>query len=275
MSYSEQAQAVVEGAASAHDDFRTVYTKNDIRVPFRKPHNVIIVSGDGYVRQCISRALSVPGIAAVVFESAAAYLACDRTSAAACIVLDVVLPDMCGLDLQRQLAGTCPPIIFATRRAEIAFSVRAMKEGAFDFLAVPFGPQELLLSVNEAIEFDRISRLQREELIGMRGRFERLTPRERQVMRLIVQGMPNKRAAHHLGISEVTVQIHRGRIKQKLELKSLAALVGVAVRLGIAPADVSRPVLDAPQNASRTPTLKYGPTLSYGTPLKKLDSILL
>jgi FixJ family two-component response regulator len=259
MSYSEQARALV-----ASED----------RAGHSRLHEVFVVSGDEYVRHCVGRALWAQGVSPVVFESAAAFLACDKASTAACIILDVVLPDMSGLDLQRQLAGTCPPIIFATRQAEISCSVRAMKAGAFDFLTVPFG-QQLACSLQAALELDRVSRPEREQLIGMRERCARLTPRELQVMRLLVHGMSNKCVAHELGISEITAQIHRGRVKQKMEVNSLAELVRIAIRLGIARADASQRVAAAPQKAKRTPTLKFGPTLSYGTPLKKLESILL
>jgi FixJ family two-component response regulator len=257
MLYGEQAQAFVEHESS-------------IGAP--ELSSVFVVSGDDYVRQCVWRALSVQGLSPIMLDSAAAYLACDKTDAPACIILDVVLPDMSGLELQKRLAGTCAPIIFVTRRAEITCSVLAMKAGAFDFLTVPFASQALLFCVHAALELDRISRPQREEFIGMGERFARLTPREREVMRLIVDGMQNKQVARELGISEVTAQIHRGRIKQKMEVASVAELVRIAIRLGIGPADSSRPIA---QNARRTPTLKYGPTLSYGTPLKKLDSMLL
>lgn len=240
-----------------------------------KAHSVFVVSGDECVRRCVCCVLAAQGVSPIVFESAAEYLACDKTSAPACIILDVMLADMCGFDLQKQLAGTCPPIIFATRRAEIACSVRAMKSGAFDFFTVPCGAQALWCSVHAALELDKVSRQQREEVVGMRERFDRLTPRERQVMRLIADGLPNKLVACELGISQITVQIHRGRIKQKMEAPSLAELVRVAIRLGIVPADLSRPARRAPQNSSRTPTLKYRPTRSYGTPVKTLDSILV
>lgn len=234
--------------------------------------SVFVVSGDESVRQYVWRVLSAQAVSPIMLESAAAYLACEKADAPACIILDVVLPDMSGLELQRRLAGTCAPIIFVTRRAEIACSVRAMKAGAFDFLTIPFASQALLFLVHSALGLDRVARPQREELIGMRERFARLTAREREVMRLVVDGMQNKQVAHELGIAEVTVQIHRSRIKQKMEAASVAELVRNAITLGIGPAGSAQPIA---QNARRTPALKYGPTLSYGTPLKKLDSILL
>jgi FixJ family two-component response regulator len=185
----------------------------------------------------------------IVLETGAAYMACQKASAPTCLILDIVLPDICGLDLQRRLAGTCPPIIFATRRAEIASSVRAIREGAFDFLTVPFEPDELLRAVHAALDFDRLSRAEREEVNGLRERFDSLTPRERQVMPLITRGMQNKQIAWQLGISETTVQIHRGNIRRKMEVPSLADLVRVALRLGIEPADT--PLRLSAQGAAR------------------------
>lgn len=244
-------------------------------IRFRRSQSVFLLSGDDYVRRWVRGELLAHGASPFVFKSASDYLACEKADTPACIILDVMLADMSGLDLQKRLAGTCPPIIFATRRAELACSVQAMKQGALDFVAVPFGSQSLMRSVQDAIELDSISRQRRGEVIGMRERFDRLTPREREVMRLIVDGLPNKRVASVLGISQITVQIHRGRIKQKMEARSLAELVRAAIKLDVAGADSSPPSDDSAQNARRTPTLKYRPTRSYGTPVKKLDSILL
>src|ERR1700754_2705859 len=135
MLYGEQAQALVEHESS-------------IGAP--ELSSVFVVSGDEYVRQCVGRALSVQGLAPIMLDSAAAYLACEKADAPACIILDVVLADMSGLELQQRLAGTCAPIIFVTRGAEIACSVQAMKAGAFDFLTVPCASQALLFCVHAA-----------------------------------------------------------------------------------------------------------------------------
>lgn len=249
--------------------------RGESSIRFRRSQSVYLLSSDDYVRRWVRRELVAHGVTPFVFESATDYLACEKADTPACIVLDVMLADMSGLDLQRRLAGACPPIIFATRRAEFACSVQAMKQGALDFLAVPFGSQALLRSVHDALELDRVSRERRGEVTGMRERFDRLTPREREVMRLIVDGLPNKRVASVLGISQITVQIHRGRIKQKMEARSLAELVRAAIELGVGGAVDSRPWRDAPQNARRTSTLKYCSSRSYGTPVTKLDSISL
>jgi FixJ family two-component response regulator len=252
MSYDVQAQVSIphsrlmpgrEAALSAHEDWRAASAMRHATIGLRRLQSVFVVSGDEYVRQCFRDALSAQGLLPIVFETAAGYLTCDKTSAPSCLVLDVVLPDICGLDLQRRLAGNSPPIIFATRRADIACSVRAIREGAFDFLTAPFEPQEVLRAVHAALEFDRDSRSEREKVNGMRERFDRLTPRERQVMRLIIGGMQNKQIAWELGISETTVQIHRGNVRRKMAVPSLAELVRVAVRLGIEPADSALPML--------------------------------
>ena len=229
MSYDAQAQVL-----NAHRRFAA---GREAARWVRALQSVFVVSGDEYVRQCLQNALSAQGMSPIVFETAAGYLACQKASAPACLILDVVLPDICGLDLQRRLAGTCPPIIFATRRAEIACSVRAIREGAFDFLTVPFESEELLRAVHGALDLDRLSRGEREEVNGLRVRFDSLTPREREVMPLITRGMQNKQIAWKLGISETTVQIHRGNIRRKMEVPSLADLVRAALRLGIEPVD--------------------------------------
>jgi two-component system response regulator FixJ len=241
----------------------------------RPLHNVFIVSGDDYVRQSLQRTLSVQGVSALVFEAAAGYLARPKPDAPACLILDTVLSDMSGYDLQKQLAGMGPPIIFATRQAEIACSVRAMRDGAFDFLKAPFDPQELVRTVHAALELDQRARPEREVVNGMRARLADLTPREHEVMRFVIGGMPNKHVAWELGISEFTVQIHRGHIMEKMGVPSFADLVRVALRLGIAPAGMVRAPRVVSQRARRTPTLKYRPTRSYGTPVRKLDSILV
>jgi FixJ family two-component response regulator len=195
--------------------------------------NVFIVSGDVCVRSDLRKVLAAHGVNVIEFEGGAAYRAAAKPDHPACLILDVVLPDMCGLGLQQQLAGKCPPVLFVCRRADIASSVSAMKAGALDFLTIPFCPERLLSAVHEAIEMDIADRWQRERVKELRERHERLTPRERQVMRLVVSGLLNKQAASELRISEVTVQIHRGRVMQKMEAASLADLVRMAETLRI------------------------------------------
>jgi FixJ family two-component response regulator len=199
-----------------------------------RQQNVFIVSGDARVRSDIRHALEAPGLNTVEFETGAAYRGGPRSDVPACLILDVVLPDMCGLGLHQELAGKCPPVLFVSRHPDIALSVRAMKTGALDFLMIPFCPNLLLSAVRAAIELDVSTRAQRERMEGFRERHERLTPRERQVMCLVVSGLLNKQVASELGISEVTVEIHRGRVMQKMGAASFAGLVRMAECLRIA-----------------------------------------
>jgi len=204
---------------------------------------VFIVSGDNCIRSELQRVLSMHGLHAVAFETAAGYVACVKPDAPACLILDLALPDMSGLDLQEQLAETCPPVIFVTRRAEIAHSVRAIKAGALDFLTLPFDPKLLLDSVRSAITLDANTRANRERVTGMRDRLERVSPRERQVLQLVVSGLLNKQVAAQLGISEITVQIHRRRVMRKMAASSFADLVRIAGLLQI-------PVDERPSHSS-------------------------
>jgi FixJ family two-component response regulator len=146
----------------------------------------------------------------------------------------VRLPDINGLEFQEQIAdGDHPPIVFITGHGDIPSSVRAIKGGAVDFLAKPFSESELIEAINAAIDQDRVSRLERAELAKLQQRLSCLTPREREVLPLVASGLLNKQAAAELGISEVTLQIHRGRVMQKMEAASLADLVRIAERLKI------------------------------------------
>jgi len=199
-----------------------------------RQRTVFIVSGEVRVRSDIRHALAAHGLNTVEFETGAAYRAGPRADVPACLILDVILPDMCGLGLQQELAGKCPPVLFVSRQADIALSVRAMKAGAFDFLAIPFSPDLLSSAVHAAIEVDASTRAQRERMEELRERYERLTPRERQVMCRVVSGLLNKQVACELGISEVTVEIHRSRVMQKMGATSFAGLVRMAECLRIA-----------------------------------------
>jgi len=190
--------------------------------------NVFIVSGDVRVRCDIRRALEAHGPNTVEFETGAAYRGGPRPDGPACLILDVVLPDMCGLGLQQELAGKCPPVLFVSRHADVASTVRAMKAGALDFLTIPFCPDLLSSAVHAALEVDATTRAQRKRMEALRERHERLSPRERQVMCLVVSGLLNKQVASELGISEVTVEIHRSRVMQKMGAASFAGLVRMA-----------------------------------------------
>jgi FixJ family two-component response regulator len=175
------------------------------------------------------------GVASVTFGSVAEYVAYQKPNLPACLILDVELPDISGLDFQRQLGDAYhPPIVFITGHGDIPSSVRAIKAGAVDFLAKPFSQSDLMAAVNAAITRDRHARLERAERARLQQRYSSLTPRERQVLPLIVSGLLNKQAAAELGISEVTLQIHRSRIMQKMAADSFADLVRMAGQLNIA-----------------------------------------
>jgi FixJ family two-component response regulator len=175
------------------------------------------------------------GVASVTFGSVAEYVAYQKPDLPACLVLDVELPDINGLDFQRQLGDAYhPPIVFITGHGDIPSSVRAIKAGAVDFLAKPFSQPDLMAAVDAAITRDRHARQERAERARLQQRYSSLTPRESQVLPLIVSGLLNKQAAAELGISEVTLQIHRSRIMQKMAADSFADLVRMAGQLNIA-----------------------------------------
>jgi FixJ family two-component response regulator len=171
---------------------------------------------------------------AVTFGSAGEYVNADRPNVPACLILDVELPDINGLDLQRQIAqGDHPPIVFITGHGDIPSSVRAIKHGAVDFLAKPFSDAALMAAIRAAISQDQTKRSERAELGGLKQRFLNLKPREREVLPLVVSGLLNKQAAAALGISEITLQIHRRNVMQKMGAASLADLVRIAQQLEI------------------------------------------
>jgi FixJ family two-component response regulator len=195
---------------------------------------VFIVDDDHRIREALCELLMSLGLRALGFGSAAEYIAFPRPKQPACLVLDVKLPDINGLEFQEQIAdGDHPPIVFITGHGDIPSSVRAIKRGAVDFLAKPFSETELIGAVNAAVSQDRVSRLERAELAKLQRRLCCLTPREREVLPLVASGLLNKQAAAELGISEVTLQIHRGKIMQKMEAASLADLVRIAEKLEI------------------------------------------
>jgi len=195
---------------------------------------VFIVDDDQHMCEVLCELLTALGLRALAFGSAAEYGDFPRPDLPACLVLDVELPDINGLEFQEQIAdGDHPPIIFITGHGDIPSSVRAMKGGAIDFLIKPFRKSELIEAIHVAIGQDRASRLERAELTGLRQRLRGLTPREREVLPLVASGLLNKQAAAELGISEVTLQIHRGKIMQKMEAASLADLVRIAEKLEI------------------------------------------
>ncbi|MGO4437627.1 response regulator transcription factor [Rhizobium sp. RAF56] len=197
-------------------------------------HVVFIVDDDGRIREALGELLEAHGIRAIAFGSAGEYVNAEKPDVPACLILDIELPDINGLELQRQIAeGDHPPIVFITGHGDIPSSVRAIRHGAVDFLTKPFSDADLMAAVNTAISEDRKTRLERAELSQLRQRYLELTPREREVLPLVVSGLLNKQAASELGISEVTLQIHRRNVMQKMGTASLADLVRIAERLEI------------------------------------------
>ncbi|QKC86651.1 response regulator [Mesorhizobium sp. NZP2077] len=197
-------------------------------------HIVFVVDDDARIREALSELLASYGMHAVAFGSAGDYVSADKPDVPACLILDVELPDINGLDLQKQIAeGEHPPIVFITGHGDIPSSVRAIKDGAVDFLTKPFSDSDLMTAILVAIARDREIRSERAELGALRQRYLALTPRERDVLPLVVSGLLNKQAAAELGISEVTLQIHRRNVMQKMMAASLADLVRIAERLEI------------------------------------------
>ncbi|KQV10909.1 LuxR family transcriptional regulator [Rhizobium sp. Root1203] len=197
-------------------------------------HVVFVVDDDGRIREALGELLASHGMRAIAFGSAGEYVNAEKPDVPACLILDVELPDINGLELQRQIAeGDHPPIVFITGHGDIPSSVRAIKHGAVDFLTKPFSDADLMAAVSTAISEDRQKRSGRAELSQLRQRYLELTPREREVLPLVVSGLLNKQAASELGISEVTLQIHRRNVMQKMETASLADLVRIAEKLAI------------------------------------------
>lgn len=199
---------------------------------------VFIVDDDISVREALKNLFRSVGLRVEMFGTAQEFLSSRRSDAPGCLVLDVRLPGLSGLDLQRKLAEANIeiPIIFITAHGDIEMSVRAMKAGAVEFLTKPFRDQDLLDAVQQAIDRDRSARTQRAETAELRRRYELLSSREQEVMALVVRGLLNKQIAGELGISEATVKLHRGQVIQKMRAGSLADLVRMAHRLG-SPAD--------------------------------------
>jgi FixJ family two-component response regulator len=197
-------------------------------------HIVFILDDDQRIRESLSTLLASVDLPAVAFGSAAEYLAYPKPDLPACLVLDVQLPDINGLELQGLIAdGQHPHIVFITGHGDIPSSVRAIKAGAVDFLAKPFRDADLLRAIDAALAQNRAARRNHAEQADLERRYATLTPRERDVLPLVASGLLNKQAAAELGISQVTLQIHRGNIMRKMAAGSLAELVRMAGALGI------------------------------------------
>jgi len=196
---------------------------------------VYVVDDDVRMREALSELFASRGVPSVTFGSVAEYVAYAKPDLPACLILDIELPDINGLDFQRQLGDADhPPIVFITGHGDIPSSVRAIKDGAVDFLVKPFSVHDLMTAIDAAIARDRDERLASAERARLRQRYSSLTPRESQVLPLIVSGLLNKQAAVELGISEVTLQVHRSRVMQKMAAESFADLVRMAGQLNIA-----------------------------------------
>jgi FixJ family two-component response regulator len=196
---------------------------------------VFIVDDDISVRESLEGLVTEAGWQPEAFASAEEFLARPRAPVPSCLVLDVSLPELNGLELQQRIAGrSALPIIFITGHGDIPMSVRAMKAGAVEFMTKPFGPEALLSAIHGALERSRASLAQEADMKVLRDRYESLTSREREVMALVVRGLLNKQAAGDLGISEITVKVHRGRTMRKMKAASLAELVNMGARLGLA-----------------------------------------
>jgi len=196
---------------------------------------VFVVDDDPSIREAIKSLVSLAGLRVETFASAHEFLRNERPDLPGCVVVDVELPGLSGLDLQRELAvhGVKLPIIFITGYGDIPMSVRAMKAGAMEFLTKPFRDHDLLDAIQQALERDRAARRHSKEIAELLKRFEALTSREREVMSLVVAGWLNKQIGFELKISEITVKIHRGRVMEKTGAQSLAELVRMTERLEI------------------------------------------
>ena len=200
---------------------------------------IFVIDDDASIRKSLSRLLRSAGYTTETFASAEEFLGREHFNGIGCLLLDVQMPGLSGMDLQKELskADYHMSIVFITGHGDIPMSVQAMKRGAVDFLTKPFDDEELLQAVKKAIEIDREAKAERAEVHDLRRRIDTLTPREHEIFRYVITGMLNKQIALKLDIAEKTVKVHRGRIMEKLRVESVADLVRLAEKAGIKPPD--------------------------------------
>jgi FixJ family two-component response regulator len=201
------------------------------------PSTVFIVDDDGDMREAIKDLVESVGLRAESFATAEEFLSNRHTGDPSCLVLDVRLPQMSGLDFQRRLAEADIqiPIIFVTAHGDIPMSVRALKSGAVEFLTKPFKDQDLLDAIQQALILDRAAQEELAEIRDLQQRYKSLTAREREVLTRVVSGMLNKQIGYEIGVSEGTIKIHRGHVMQKMQAESLADLIRMADKLKLSP----------------------------------------